>query len=444
MRGHHPRRFAAVLGVGLGALLLLAGPGAAARKPPIAKARPVTLDVWIMPNAMREDAEKLDELVRPFVEANPNVKVVPTVLDWGAAWGKIQAAVSGGPAPDLMQLGTTWVAAIAATGKLLDLTDKYDARLFPPQVLASTTIEGPADGPVRRYAMPWIVDTRALYYNKAACIKAGVDPKRDFATWTSFRTALKKLAGVEVDGKRLQAFGIPRAGWDVIHNLSWWIWGAGGGFVARRAGESGIDSEGTLAGLEYFFGLYHDGLVSPAADKGDANAAADLLRRGEIATTIAYPIPNLSEDRFGIALLPEGPKGRFTFLGGSTLAVLKSSKHPDEAVALVKFLSSEAAQVRYSTQTGLLPAAAAEYDELLLKLDPTRGAFVDQMRFGRAYPSIPQWGEIENVLRGGLGAAWDLGIRPGPFAKAAVRAELTKMAKAIDDIVRPPAKPNPI
>ena len=429
---------------GIGLLTMLPGGSEAARKAAAPKPKLVTLDVWIMTNATSQDEAKFLELIRPFAEANPHIKVVPTVLPWSEAWGKIQASVSGGPAPDLMQLGTTWVAAIASTGKLLELTGKYDEKLFPPQVLASTTIESPSDGPVRRFAMPWIVDTRALYYNKAACTKAGVDPKQDFATWASFKAALEKLKGVEVDGKRVQPLGVPRASWDVIHNLSWWIWGAGGGFVARRPGENGIDSAGSLAGLEYYFGLFRDGLVSPEADQGNANSVADMLRKGTIATTIAYPIPNLPEGRFGIALVPEGPKGRFTFLGGSTLAILKSSKHPEEAVALLKFLSSEAAQVRYSTQTGLLPAAAAEYDELLLKLDPIRGAFVEQMRYGKAYPSIPQWGEIENVLRAGLNAAWDIAIKGDKYDQAAVRAELTKIARKIDELIRPPVKPNPI
>jgi multiple sugar transport system substrate-binding protein len=433
---------AILFGIGLTSTLS-SNRGHAARRPAAAKQQPVTLDVWIMPNAMGHDEEKFLELIRPFTDAHPLLKVVPTVLPWDVAWSKVTNAVNGGPAPDLVQLGTTWVATIASTGRLLDLTGKYDERLFPPQVLASTTIDDRPGAAVHRFAMPWIVDTRALYYNRAACAKAGVDPKQDFANWATFKAALKKLKGVELDGKHVQPLGIPRASWDVIHNLSWWIWGAGGGFVSRKAGDIGIASEGTLAGLDYYFAFYREGLMSPEADKGDANSVADLLRMGDIAATISYPIPALPEGRFGIALVPEGPKGRFTFLGGSNLAILKSTKHPDEAVALLKFLSSEAAQVRYSAQTGLLPAAAAKYDELLPKLDSTRGAFVEQMRYGKAYPSIAQWGDIENVLRGGLNAAWDIGIRPGPYDRAAVRRELEKMAKKIDEIVRMPGKLNP-
>ena len=431
-------RVAILVGLGLAATFS-SRRGEGAQKT-AARQRAVTLNVWIMPNAPSRNGEQFLELIRPFTLANPRVNVVPTVLPWGVAWDKIQGAVSGGPAPDLMQLGTTWVAAIAATGKLADLSGKYDESLFPPQVLATTMVDGQRGHRSRRFALPWIVDTRALYYNKAACVTAGVDPDKDFATWASFKAALTKLNGVEVDGKPIQALGIPRAGSDVVHNSSWWIWGAGGGFVARTPDESGINSPGSLEGIDYYLGLISDGLASSEADRGDTNSVADMLRKGEIATTIAFPIPALPDDQFGVALVPAGPKGRFTFLGGSTLAILKSSKHPEEAIALIKFLSSEAAQLRYSTLTGLLPAAAAEYEELLLKLDPVRAAFVEQMRYGKAYPSISQWGDIENILREGLNAVWDLAKKPGDYDKAVVRGELDTMAKRIDDVLRAPSK----
>ncbi len=425
--------------VGLGLIATVpATPSDGAEKAARKKQAEITLQVWIMPNAPSDNEKHFAELIRPFSEANPRIKVVPTVLRWNVAWDRIQDAVSGGPAPDLMQLGTSWVAAIAATGMLVDLSGKYDQSLFPPQVLATTMIEGQ----LGRFAMPWIVDTRALYYNKAACAKAGIDPTRDFATWASFKTALRKLKDIEVDGKHPWPLGVSNsmAGRDGIHNLSWWLWGAGGGFVARGAGENGIDSPGSRDGIEYYSSLFREGLMSPKADKETGYSVMDMFRRGDLATTIALPIPSLPEDRFGVTLVPEGPRGRFSFLGGSTLAVLKSSKHPEQAVALIKFLSSEAAQVRYSTLTGILPAAAAEYDELLLKLHPVLATFVEEMRYGRAYPSIAQWGDIENVLHEGIEKVWLIAKKPGPYDKTGVGDELDKMAKKIDGILHAPAK----
>jgi multiple sugar transport system substrate-binding protein len=84
----------------------------------------------------------------------------------------------------------------------------------------------------------------------------------------------------------------------------------------------------------------------------------------------------------------------------------------------------------------MLPAAAAQYDELLLQLDPVRAAFVQQMQYGKAYPSIAVWGSIEEVLRDGLGAAWAIGRRPGPYDRAAVQTQLSRTAEQIHKILQ--------
>lgn len=412
------------------------GHGASARSNTRGKQTSVTLNVWIMHNAPADNQRHFLDLVAAFSKNNPHIKIVPTVLPWDVAWDRIQSALGGGPAPDITQLGTTWVAAIASTGKLADLTGQYDDKVFRPQVLTTTTIEEPWGHGGKRFALPWIVDTRALYYNKAACAKAGVDPTRDFATWASFKTALGKLKDVELNGKRPQPLWIATSNWNAIHSLAPWIWGAGGDLVPSSEGTGGINSPASVAGVEYLIDLFRAGFVTLETDTKPAKSVEDMLHDDELATAIAFPIPALPDGRFGVAPIPAGPKGRFTFLGGSALAVLKSSKHPKEALELIKFLSGEEAQIRYSTVTGYLPAVAAEYDELLLKLDPIRGAFVEQMRYGRSYPSIPRWGKIEVILREGFSAIWDTARKPGDYDRLGVRNELDAMARRIDAILR--------
>lgn len=61
-------------------------------------------------------------------------------------------------------------------------------------------------------------------------------------------------------------------------------------------------------------------------------------------------------DNIGVAMVPAGPEGRVSFLGGSFLAVSKSSENLDDAKELIKFLASEDAQIDYAKVTGKLPA----------------------------------------------------------------------------------------
>ena len=202
-------RVAILLGIVL-ATTLWAGRSESAEGRTPGKRPSVTLNMWIMQNSQHKSVETFIVLIRAFTQENPRVRVAVTLIPWAKAWNKIQGAIHGGPAPDIVQLGTTWVATIAATGKLRDITGEYNEKSFPAQVLATTTIDDQSGAKPRRFVMPWIVDTRALYYNKAACALAGVDPKTDFATWVTFKAALKKLKDVEVDGKRMHPFVVPR------------------------------------------------------------------------------------------------------------------------------------------------------------------------------------------------------------------------------------------
>ena len=78
-----------------------------------------------MPNSGAPE-EDLRATLEPFLAENPDIQVEITVLDWGSAWTKITTAATSGEGPDITQLGTTQVAAVAAMGALEDLTGIYD------------------------------------------------------------------------------------------------------------------------------------------------------------------------------------------------------------------------------------------------------------------------------------------------------------------------------
>ena len=58
--------------------------------------------------------------------------------------------------------------------------------------------------------------------------------------------------------------------------------------------------------------------------------------------------------------MPTGPGGKaYTFVGGSDLMMFKNSKHPNEAWALMKFLSEDQTQIDYAKLLGMFPARLA-------------------------------------------------------------------------------------
>ncbi|MBC8059501.1 MAG: sugar ABC transporter substrate-binding protein [Clostridiaceae bacterium] len=409
----------------------------------------VNLTVWIMPNSGTPDKDFMG-VIQPFLDKNPNITVTPTVLDWGSAWTKITAAATSGEAPDLTQLGTTWVAAVGAMGALEDLTPYYKSfggdEAFVKATLATTVIEGKKE----KYAVPWFIDSRALYYRKDACVKAGVDPTKDFATYDSFKAALTKLNNVEINGKKMAALGMPgKNDWNVVHNFAWWVWGAGGEYI--KDGKAVINSTEALAGIKYYTELAADGLMPKAALEKNSAEVEALFGAGEYATVFsgAYLAQSLKNEfakdsakaldpkNVGVALVPEGPKGRFAFFGGSTMAMYKTSKNKPEAAQLMAFLASADAQVAYAKKHGNLPANAKSFEDKFITDDPMLSVFKAQLKFGKSYPSVPGWAPSEGLFQKGLSNVWDniMGVN-GKYDVAKTKKELDATVNDVNAVLK--------
>ncbi|MBX6353983.1 MAG: extracellular solute-binding protein, partial [Thermoflavifilum sp.] len=224
--------------------------------------QPVTLTVWIMPNSPQPDKDFM-KLVQPYLQQHPNVTIKVTVLDWGSAWTKITAAATSGTGPDVLQLGTTWVPAIAAMHGIDPITDKVSqvggADAYFPASWQTTQIAGQPDV----YAVPWFIDARAIFYRTDAFKKAGVDPNTAFQTWDSFKQALEKVNGVTIDGKKMYALTLPgKNDWNVDHNIFPWIWAAGGQVLTPDNKQAAFNSPQGLEGVMFYTGLAHEGLVA--------------------------------------------------------------------------------------------------------------------------------------------------------------------------------------
>ena len=395
------------------------------------------IKIWTMPNSSSPDNDLLN-VCKPFLDANPELSITATVVDWGAAWRKLTAAATTGDAPDIAQLGTTWVGAISYMDALEDLTDHIDWSKFQESVLDTTGLHGSN----KKTAVPWFAETRVIFYRKDACEKAGVNPETDFATWDKFKEALQKLNNIEIDGVKLPALGMPgKNDWNVLHNFTPWIYGAGGEFISEDGKEVKFNSPEALKGIKFYSELALEGLMDKASLEKSTNDVEAAFVNGAYAVSIIGPwnIATLEKnkedgvndliDKIGVALIPEGPAGRKAFLGGSTLSVFKSSKNKEAAIALCDYLSDKEAQIAYAKITGNLPTNKEAYEDPSISDHELFKVFKEQMKYAKAYPSIASWGPAENYFKEGLSKIWDnvMGLN------GAYDYENTK--KAVDEVV---------
>ncbi|MCZ8521372.1 MULTISPECIES: sugar ABC transporter substrate-binding protein [Paenibacillus] len=425
-----------------------AGPAASE---PGGKDKPVTLNAWIMPNSPKPDQDFLTTL-KPYLDQNKHVTLKVTVLDWGSAWTKITTAATSGEGPDLLQLGTSWVPAIASMNGIEEISGKVKEiggeEAYLPASWKTTKIEGTD----KVYGVPWFVDARAIFYRTDAFKKAGVDPATAFDTWDSFREALKKVNGVQIGDQKMSALGIPgKNDWNVPHNLFPWIWSAGGSVLTKDNKAAAFNDELSMDGILYYTGLVQDGLVDKTSlEKNSAQVESDFAD-GRSAALIAGPwmvknfttptdaggmAEKLAASNYGVAPLPAGPKERATFIGGSNLTVFKGSKNKDAAWDVIRFLSTDEAQLSYAKLTGFLPAKTKVIQSEELTKDPGFAAFAEAAKYGKSYPSIPQWGPMETALVKYFGNIWDIvaGVK-GTYSKEAVKQQLDDAAREVNGIL---------
>ena len=403
-----------------------------------------TLKLWVMPNspAPKED---MDKALAAFTK-DTGVKVDVEVVDWGVQLDRIRNAAVSGEGPDVTQAGTTQVPFFAALGGFDDLASRVDdvggSGAYADGVWKTTQVVG-QDG---TWAVPWFTEARSIYYRKDVLAKAGVDPATAFKDWDSFRNTLQAIKD-KVPG--IQPFGTPgKKAFDLVHHVMPFVWDAGGPELSSDNAKSTINSPQAVTGVTYFADLFKDGLADPSQLERDGNQVADQFKGGKIAVWIGGPwvLPSAqrtddtnwvpaARKNVALAPMPAGPNGdAFTFVGGSDLMMFKATKHPNEAWALIKYLSGDQVQTDYAKLMGMFPARVEAQKAVGESSGANYSAVYEAIQQGRTYAPIPQWAEVENAYKGRFGNILDEAAS-GKASDAEIQKQLDDAAKEADGLL---------
>ncbi len=371
-----------------------------------------TLRLWVMPNAGFATRKVLDREIQAFRRHHPHVNVELTIHPWFRAWNLLMDVAKGrqdAEGPDVMQVGTTWISTLAFLGLLSPIMGSektFNGDSFLPRSWDSCRTSGKEV----IYAVPWFLDLRVLYYRKDILDNMGIS-KGFLEDWTGFSAACQQL----LEWRR-RAEGAPyplsvssqKPGVQ-IHDLAPWVWSAGGDFLDPLKNVSQLASPETVEGLSFFFGLVAGGAV-PLLGR-DAAIPMGSIFRGDYAMQICgvWPVgsalnPSHPDYRPGVAknldvtFIPRGPRGRSTFIGGSNLAVSARSRHPEEAWALVKFLSTRESQVRHCLAISALPVRRDSLDDVFARHEKAKSVFLGSIDFARPFHSVVAMGSVERAV----------------------------------------------
>lgn len=358
------------------------------------------LSVWIMGDG-NEQAQNIFDAYTDETGIDINLQSIP----WSAAHDRLLTAVASGEGPDVIQMGSTYMAEFSDAGALADITEYVEANdaLSPDNFFEGNINTTEIDG--KYYAVPWYTETRALYYRTDLLDEVGY-PEGP-STWDELYDSSIELSdrGDNVYGFDIN-FQEPTFGF----------------MFARQNGSELIteDKQAVLNEPEFveaidYLKQFVENDASPSENLG-LELSQTFGGEGVVPMFISGPwsmtnIENETTDidgKWSIRTLPEGPVNNMSNTGGANLAVWSSSNHVEEAVDLIEHMTSTESLLMYYENTSSLPARIETWEE-----EPFQGelisVFGEQLENSEHMPVIEEWDAIaqsylstfESIMIGG-------------------------------------------
>ncbi|MFJ5550245.1 extracellular solute-binding protein [Streptomyces sp. NPDC093225] len=306
------------------------------------------------------DTEKavFQKLAEGFTAKHPKVTVKYVNVPYGEAQNKIKNSFSSGSdAPDVIRADVGWVADFASLG-YLDKVPADAAKKVDGEFLAQAAASGKFEGTT--YAVPQVIDTMGLFYNKKILKDAGVEVPKSLEELKKAAATIKSKTG--------------KTGLYLRGDDSYWflplIYGEGGDLVDAKNKTVTVDGPAGVKAFKAARDLVTSGAAITNATDGWNNMET-AFKSGKVAMMVNGPwavADAYAGDEFkdkgnlGIAAVPAGSAGQGAPQGGHDLAVYAGSKNRDAAHAFVDYMTSQEVQVQTTKDLSLLPTRTAAYE----------------------------------------------------------------------------------
>jgi multiple sugar transport system substrate-binding protein len=311
-----------------------------------------------------------------FTRTHPDIDVRTNVVSYSTYFTTLRTDVAGGSADDIFWVSNAYLAGYADSGRLIDIGKTLGpkaASAWEPSVVQQFT-RGET-----LWAVPQLTDAGiAVYYNADLLAAAGVDAA-DLSTlrWSpnaddTLRPLLHRLT-VDADGHTAGTSGFDSArvrhwGYNAANDAQGiylnYIGSAGG---AYQAGDRfAFDNPGAVEAFTYLVKLINDDHVAPPAsetnDNGDFSRNQFLAGRMALFQSGTYNLATITAQanfRWGVAMLPAGPKGRVSVTNGIAAAGSSASTHPNAVRQVLAWLGSTQGNQYIGRQGSAIPAVTA-------------------------------------------------------------------------------------
>lgn len=332
----------------------------------------------------------LKDIIKEWEVNNASWTIRPVRIPFDGHKPKLRTALTVGQGPDMARVDWSFVCELARKNSVVNL-EKFKFSEIKDDYLQAPLKTNFIDGDY--YGLPDQTTCIALFYNKDMFAKAGLDPENPPKTWEEFTDYGTKLTNTS-EG---------RYGFAMMNTL-WWMlpffntYGVDiiseDGKKSLFASEEGIKSMEMVSDFfnkdKFEAGAWRPGAISP--EQGFVNEKYAMIFMGP---WILSKLQN-TKLNFGVGLIPAGPKGSSTNVGGTNVVIFKGSKSTEACYDFLTFFTNAKNQATWCSTLNQLPVNIGAYDLVKFE-DKYLKVFLEQMKFAKSNPVVTSYGLLEDI-----------------------------------------------
>jgi len=319
----------------------------------------------------------IESIIDQFEKENPGWQVNITDLTWTDGHQKIVVAFGAGNPPDLLELGSDWIAEFAAGHALSQIDmDTSQFLLTEPGIFEKEI-----------YAQPWFLGSRILYFNSDLLNQAKTNIPED---WPELLRACQKINAL---GDGLSGFGANSAEPHRLYKKFLpFVWSAGGDII--KDGKLNIDTPEVQRALEFY------GELTSCARIETQRHLEDAFVEGKIGFLISGGwflqrlIQNQPEFEYQLVqMIPEKKGGDgWSFAGGEYLVIPYKSKNKQAAQKLMELIT------RIDNVATLCDSVGFGFPPHKINTADSSSILFKQLINSRSTPVHPRWIYVEAII----------------------------------------------
>ncbi|KEO81309.1 hypothetical protein EL26_21385 [Tumebacillus flagellatus] len=353
----------------------------------------MTVNVWVMGDGVWKDF--YSRLANRFHTENPDIQVQIDFIPWDQGHEKLITAAASGSGPDVATDGGRWTAELAAMGALEPL-DRYLTPAYRNDFVEAAWETTQWNG--HTWGIPQGFTTTGLFYRTDWLRAIGCEhPPQN---WQEFKDVAKKMT-------QHHHFGFSLVGDNSMETTMCWVpflWQNGGDLLTPDRQHAAFNSEAGVQALQFYVDLYRKDHAVPASALSTKRNDSHQMFLHDIAGMTATGPWFFSEIKreqpdlkYAVAPHPVG-KQAATLATTDHIVMLKTAARKQAAWKWIDYVTNPENSQAWSKTAGFIPYRKSGLHDPNFTRDPNYQVLISATQNARAYPTLPEWPQIDNLL----------------------------------------------